>query len=78
LANELRLREKSSLIQIKKAAVVRLVIKKRNVPRSDASNQVNEQDLIIKQYSTNTLNNQKLHFLQLENQNVKPFQQQFQ
>ncbi len=70
MANELRLREKSSLIQIKKAAVVRLVIKKRNVQRSDASNQVNEQDLMIKEYSTTKL--------KLENQNIKPIQQQFQ
>ena len=51
LANELGLRARTSLlttdIQLEKATVVRLVIKKRNVPRSDASNQVNEQDLIV-------------------------------
>lgn len=45
LANELRLRA-NSLIQLEKASIVRLVIKKRNVPRSDASSQVNEQDFI--------------------------------
>lgn len=43
LANELRLRA-NSLIQFSKASIVRLVIKKRNVPRSDASSQVNEID----------------------------------
>jgi hypothetical protein len=78
LANELRLRAKSSLIQIKKAAVVRLVIKKRNVPRSDASNQVNEEDLMIKEYSTKKLNNQRFDFLELESQNIKVFQQEIQ
>jgi len=78
LANELRLRAKSSLIQIKKAAVVRLVIKKRNVPRSDASNQVNEEDLMIKEYSTKKLNNQRFDFLELESQNIKGFQQEIQ
>ncbi len=69
LANELRLREKSSIIQLEKASIVRLVIKKRNVPRSDASNQVNEKDLINQ-------NNQNLHFLELDNQTTNLFQQQ--
>lgn len=45
LANQLRLRE-NSIIQLEKASIVRLVIKKRNVKRSDASSQVNEQDFI--------------------------------
>jgi hypothetical protein len=76
LANELRLREKSSIIQLEKASIVRLVIKKRNVPRSDASNQVNEQDLFSEIYSTNKLNNQNFHFLELDNQTTNLFQQQ--
>ncbi len=78
LANELRLRAKSSLIQLEKASIVRLVIKKRNVPRSDASNQVNEEDLMIKKYSTKKLNNQRIDLLELENQNTQTIQQQIQ
>jgi hypothetical protein len=69
LANELRLRANaplSSSIRLQKATVVRLVIKKRNVQRSDASNQVNEEDLTIKKYSTKKLNNQRFDFLELE------------
>jgi len=46
-----------------------LVIKKRNVPRSDASNQVNEEDFIVKKYSTTKLNNQRFDFLELETHN---------
>ncbi|CAF0842356.1 unnamed protein product [Adineta steineri] len=56
LANELRLRSNPSLLQ--KATVVRLVIKKRNVPRLDASCQVNEEDLMINNYSATQLNHQ--------------------
>lgn len=56
LANQLRLRA-NSLIQIPKASIVRLVIKKRNVPRADAANQVNEEDFLEKKndVSTSTL-----------------------
>jgi len=49
--------------------VVRLVIKKRNVPRADASCQVDEEDLMIKNYSTTKLNNQRFDFLELETHN---------
>ncbi|CAF2992878.1 unnamed protein product, partial [Rotaria sp. Silwood2] len=58
LANELRLHEDSppiyensspisQKIQLENATIVRLVVKKRNVERSDASNQVDENELII-------------------------------
>ncbi|CAF1311797.1 unnamed protein product [Rotaria sp. Silwood1] len=58
LANELRLHDNtppvyensssvSQKIQLENATIVRLVVKKRNVERSDASNQVNENELII-------------------------------
>ncbi len=77
LANELRLRA-DSLIKLEKASVVRLVIKKRNVPRSDASNQVNEEDFIVKKYSTTKLNNQRFDFLELENSTNQPLQHQIQ
>lgn len=64
LANELQLRRNSStLIQLEKAKVVRLVIKKRNVQRCDTSNQVNEEDLLN---HTNS------------NESIQPFQQQIQ
>ncbi|CAF1313843.1 unnamed protein product [Rotaria sp. Silwood1] len=46
LANELRRDVNSSSVQIEKATIVRLVIKKRNVPHADASNQVTERDLL--------------------------------
>jgi len=45
LGNQLRLTAKSP-IQIENASIVRLVIKKRNVPRCDAANQVYEEDLL--------------------------------
>ena len=56
LAHDLRLRENSSLfsqksssnsrpIHLEKATVVRLVVKKRNIARHDASNQVDENEL---------------------------------
>ncbi len=70
MANELRLRA-DSLIKLQKASVVRLVIKKRNVPRSDASNQVNEEDFEPKVYSTTTIDNQRYDFLELENQSLQ-------
>ena len=70
LANELRLRV-DALIKLEKASVVRLVIKKRNVPRSDASNQVNEEDFQPKIYSTTTIDNQRYDFLELENQPIQ-------
>lgn len=50
LADELRLNAKPAVIQVESATVVRLVIKKRNVPRSDAANQVNEQDFSSKNH----------------------------
>ena len=57
VANELRLhqtstvdsissRESTDKIHLSNATVVRLVVKKRNIQRSDASNQVDERDLI--------------------------------
>lgn len=54
LANELRLRA-NSIIQLEKASIVRLVIKKRNVQRSDAASQVNEDELISKTIKSNHL-----------------------
>jgi hypothetical protein len=77
LANELRLRA-NSLIQLEKASVVRLVIKKRNVPLSDASNQVNEEDFRPKNYSTTKINNQRFDFLELENSTNQPLQNEIQ
>ncbi len=77
MANELRLRA-DSLIKLEKASVVRLVIKKRNVPRSDASNQVNEEDFRPKNYSTTKINNQRFDFLELENSTNQPLQNEIQ
>ena len=84
LANELRLRTDSSSssslilnknsstiskIQLDNATIVRLVVKKRNVERCDASNQVNENDLInnSQYFPSKMLTNQRFDLSELRN-----------
>ncbi|CAF3843674.1 unnamed protein product [Rotaria sordida] len=75
LANEFRRDVNSSSIQVEKATIVRLVIKKRNVPHSDASNQVNEQDLLNKDEQSS---NKYPSWLKMTNQTIEEFQQDIQ
>ncbi|CAF4401138.1 unnamed protein product [Rotaria magnacalcarata] len=75
LANELRLDVNPATIQVEKATVVRLVIKKKNVARSDAGNQVNEQDLLnAEEHSSDKY----APWLKMTNQTTQEFQRELQ
>ncbi|CAF4310400.1 unnamed protein product [Rotaria socialis] len=75
LANELRLGANPATIQVEKATVVRLVIKKKNVTRSDAGNQVNEQDLLNTERHSS---DKYAPWLKMTNQTAQEFQQELQ
>ncbi|UJR24617.1 hypothetical protein I4U23_005992 [Adineta vaga] len=76
LANELRLRGNSSLLQ--KATIVRLVIKKRNVPRKDVSCQVNEEDLIMIKLNESHSLNQNGHYSPMKKGEISTITTNFQ